>query len=151
MPYIKGGAHSLLFILYMVTGKVFEPRSQRTYPVSVRPQSSWGQFSLIFIAIIFQPLSSSLRDILCHRDRWAKSPPHSPFPMGHLPAQPQARREPCKHSHWAPATAMNVVLQVLPHPAPETGQIRIVAGVGSKALPRGGAAVGRGERRPSRP
>lgn len=66
--------------------------------------------------------------------------------MGHLPAQPEARREPAEHSHRAPATAMNVVLQVLPHPAPETGQIRIVAEVGSRALPWGGAAVGGGER-----
>lgn len=53
--------------------------------------------------------------------------------------------------HRAPATAMNVVLQVLPHPAPETGQIRIVAEVGSRALPWGGAAGGEGRGRPFRP
>lgn len=40
---------------------------------------------------------------------------------------------------------MNVVLQVLPHPAPETGQIRIVAEVGSRALSWGGLQGWRGE------
>lgn len=80
-----------------------------------------GQFSLIMVAIYFSafpPARPTLIDGL--------GLPHNPFPKRHLPAQPQART--CKHSHWAPATTMNVVLQVLPHPTPETtGQIKTVA------------------------
>lgn len=128
----------------MVTGRPCKAKctenqphvSQTLFPGCRTPLIPMGPVPPDLYSHIFQSIPSSLRDTLFHTDRWARSPPHSPFPMGHLPAQPQARREPRKHRHWAPATAMNVVLQVLPHPAPEAnGQIRIVAEVGAGHFP----------------
>lgn len=119
------GAHSPLLILCTVTRRDCKPRGQRTYPCQSvsRLQEVPAPPRTVFPNLgshIFQSIPSSLS----HTD--GLSLPHNPFPTRHLPAQPQART--CKHSHWAPATAMNVVLQVLPHPTPETtGQIKTVA------------------------
>lgn len=141
----SSGAHCSLFILYKVTGRL-QTQSAESLPMSInlfpgcrKSLLLLGQFFLILVAIFnpFSPAFPTLIDGL--------SLPHSPFPTRHLPAQPQARTY--KQSHWAPATAMNVVLQVLPHPTPETtGQIKTLAELRSKALPWGGAAGGRGQR-----
>lgn len=53
------GVHSLLFILYMVTGRLWKPRAQRTYPcqsVSV----SRLQKSLVLPKTVFPNLGSHI-------------------------------------------------------------------------------------------
>lgn len=147
MPQVKESSQ----LIHFVPGDrgTLQSRAQRTYPcqpacfqAAGSPCSSWSQFSLILVAIYLSPPHSSLS----HTERWAES---STQPISHetpacLPAcLPSLGQGPASKSHWAPATAMNVVLQVLPHPTPETtGQIKTVAELSSKALPWGGAAGG---------
>lgn len=97
--------HSLLLISCVVTRVgvcgLCKAKSTETLAVSVRLFPGCRK-PLIFMGIvfpnlyshIFQSIPSSLRDRLFQIDGWAESPPHSRLPMGHLPAQPQARREP---------------------------------------------------------
>lgn len=137
------GAHSSLFISYIVTGRLCK---QRTYPCqAVCFQAAGCRKSPLLLGTVFPNLGShifqSIPSSLSHTDRWAES---STQPISHkTPACPASGRQ----SRRAPATAMNVVLQVLPHPTPETtGQIKTVAELRTKTLPWGGAAGGRGQR-----
>lgn len=108
MPQVKGGGGpqpTLNFIYGDGGGRwgygLSKANSTETLAVSVRlfpgcrkPLIFMGTVFPNLYSHIFQSIPSRLRDTLSQTDGWAESPPHSRLPVGHLPAQPQARREP---------------------------------------------------------